>query len=397
MGFASGRVTLRRFRVAGLNLSGIDDTFLEKLNAAAFGRYGSAAADGVDMGWITPHHLFDVDFAADKIAVGRFAHWSLRIERNSPPSAIVRSYYAMEQAAALEASGREFLNKRELREAKAAAVSRAEMEARSGAFRRIQAYPVILDLERAALYLHTTSNGVGERMQRLFADTFDARIETLTAHALAEHAVGELGAQRAWEDAKPVHFVNPPDDIDGDVYGLDPEDRGFLGREFLTWIWYTASQAEGVFELLRHADVAITPVMQMQLKCDFNLTGSTALRSDDPARSAEARAGLAAGKQATRMGMILAARVGEWTFALDGTTLDVTGLVLPQVDEKDKRVVLEERCGSLADLMDVLDELYGKFLRLRLSGEWSAVERAMREWAAGPQGQGQTAARLVSA
>ncbi|MCB9867869.1 MAG: hypothetical protein H6816_14685 [Phycisphaerales bacterium] len=398
MGLASGRVTFRRYRLGGLVHDCVDDVLLEKLNRAAFGRYGSAAADGVEIGWITPQHLFDVDFGGEKIAVGRFAHLMLRVDRNSPPAAIKRSYFLMEQAAALEASGKAFLTRSEQRQAKDAATQRAEAEARSGAFRRISAFPVLIDLERQALYFGSTSNGANDHLIRLFGDTFECPIEPVSAHSLAMRSADEQGGKRALEDARPAHFIEPPDEVDGDVYSLDPEDRGFFGREFLTCLWYGIERAEGVFELLQKADVAASLATHMQLKCDFNLTGTATLRCDAPARAAEARAALAIGKQPSRLGLMLAAQAGEWTFTLDGAKFDVSGLVLPPVEGEDKSAVLETRCTSLADLCAVLDGLFAAFMRVRLSGEWDAVARDIKRWAlAGRLGETRAAARLISA
>jgi hypothetical protein len=398
MGFASGRVTFRRYRLGAFVHDSIDDLFLEKLNRAAFGRYGSAAADGSEMGWVTPLHLFDVNFGVEKIAAGQFAHVVMRVDRNSPPAAIRRSYFAMEQQAALSASGKEYLNKQELRLANEAAGERAEAEARSGAFRRISAFPVLFDLERRTLYFGSTSVAANDRLVRLFADTFECALEAVSAHTLAVELGGTVGGKRALEDARPAHFVAPPDDVDGDVYGLDPEDRGFFGREFLTWLWYGVEQAEGVFELLKKADVAASIASQMQLKCDFNLTGSTALRCDAPGRAAEARAALAMGKQPARLGLLLAARTGEWSFTLDGAKLDVSGLVLPAGEAKDKAAELEARGESIANLCDVVDGLFAAFLRVRLSGDWAPLERDMTRWAANNrQREALAPARLASA
>jgi len=397
MGFASGRVTFRRYRLGGFVHDSVDDLFLEKLNRAAFGRYGSAMADGSEMGWITPQHLFDVNFAAEKITAGRFVHLLVRVDRNSPPAAIRRSYFAMEQQAALAASGKEFLSKQELRLAKEAAGERADVEARSGAFRRISAFPVLLDLQGQRLYCGSASAGANDRLQRLFADTFECALEPVTAHTLALELAVAQGSRRALEDARPAHLIAPPDDVDGDVYGLDPEDRGFFGREFLTWLWYGVEHAEGVFELLQRADVAASIATGMQLKCDFNLTGSAALRCDAPARAAEGRAALAIGKQPVRMGLLLAARTGEWSFTLDGEKLDVSGLVLPAGESDEKSPPLETRGESIAALGEVLDGLFAAFLRVRLSGEWAALERDMRRWAASSKRTESRTARLATA
>jgi len=398
MGFASGRVTFRRYRLPGFSHITVDDALLEKLNRAAFGRYGSATSDGEEIGWITPQHLFDVNFGGEKIAVGRFALVGLRIDRTTPPGAILRSYIAMERAAALEASGKEFLTRGEQRQAREAATQRAESEARSGAFRRITSVPVLFDLERRMLYFGSTASGANDRLLRLFADTFETPIEAVTAATLAGERVGRNGSRRALEDCRPAHFVAPPDDVDGDVYSLDPEDRGFLGREFLSWLWYGVEHAEGVFDLLQSANVTAALFTHLQLKCDFNLTGSVTLRCAAPGSAAEARAALAIGKQPARMGLLLAARAGEWSLTLDGARLDVSGLVLPPVETKDRSAELEARCTSLADLVEVLDELFGAFLKVRLSGDWPQIERQMRSWAAGGRLPAvRAAARLASA
>ena len=151
MGFEKGSITFRRYRIDGLKHRNIDDAFLGALSSNAFGRYGSAADDGVERGWISPVHLFDVDFAADKIEFGRFAHFRLRIDRNTIPGAILNSYVVIEELAALEALDRDHLNKGDRTEAKHAAKSRAEKETRSGAFRRIAAYSVLVDFEHGLL------------------------------------------------------------------------------------------------------------------------------------------------------------------------------------------------------------------------------------------------------
>jgi len=397
MGFESGRAGFRRFRLRGFAHNAVDDVLLEKLNAAAFGRYDSTGANGMDIGWVTPQHLFDVDFGPEKISFGRFAYWVLRCDRNTPPAAIVRSYVAMERQVALEASGREFLSKKDIREAKENAKLRAEKEARSGAFRRITSFPVMVDLEKGMLYLGSTSTGAADHLQKIFTDTFEgARAEPVNAHALALELADDQGLKRALEDAVPVHLIDPPDEVDGDVYSLDPEDRGFLGREFLSWVWHRVERSEGVFELLRHNDVAASLVTQMQLRCDFNLTGSTTVQCEMPSRALEGRAALTTGKQPVRLGMLLAARAGEWSFTLDAANLDVSGVVLPATDSKERVLVLESRFESMADLSDVVDALYAEFLRKRLSNTWPQEWNACRAWAQNRERESRPA-QLVSA
>ncbi|HNO79702.1 MAG TPA: hypothetical protein PKN33_16770 [Phycisphaerae bacterium] len=384
MGFASGSVTFRRYKIVNWTHANIDDAFVEALTNCAFGRYQLVHDESTQIGWVTPQHVLDAEFAGEKIAAGRFAHFAMRLDRNTVPAAIKRSYFEIERLAALEASGRDFLNKRELKEARESANRRAEKEARSGAFRRINSFPIVVDLEKAMLYFGNASNGVNEHMQRLFVDTFDVQLAPLNTHTMAISIAESEGLMRALEDGKPSHWVSIPDGADGDFHGLDPTDCSYLGREFLSWIWFNVETNEGVIRLPDDTDAMLSVVNQANLKCDFELTGAVSVRGDAPARMRESKAALATGKQPTRLGLLLASRLGEWALTLDGPTLGVFGLQIPagDDDDADKSQILESRCESVSDLCGSLDLLFQRFLRLRLSKEWDAVHTRIAMWIA---------------
>jgi hypothetical protein len=384
MGFASGSVTFRRYKIENWKHQNIDDAFIEALMTCAFGRYQLAHDESTQIGWVTPQHVLDAEFAGEKIAAGRFAHFAMRLDRNTVPAAIKRSYFEIERIAALDASGRDFLNKRELKEAREAASRRAEKEARSGAFRRINAYPIVVDLEKAMVYFGNASNGVNEHMQRLFVDTFDVQLIPLNTHTLAMSMADFDGKMRSLEDAKPSHWVSIPDGADAEFHGLDPSDCGYLGREFLSWIWFNVETHEGVIRLPDGSDAMMSVVNQANLKCDFNLTGAVSVRGDAPARMNESKAALASGKQPSRLGLLLASRAGEWALTLDGPTLGVFGLQIPAGDDADadKTQILEARCESVSDLCGTLDLIFQKFVRLRLSKEWQEVHTRIAMWIA---------------
>jgi hypothetical protein len=389
MAFASGSVTFRRYRVVQCGFKVVDEAFIDALNGCAFGRYRTVE-EGVDLGWVTPAHLFDVDFAGEKIAAGRFAHFRLRRDRTTVPAGILRSYVEIERLAALEASGREFLTREERRQAKEAAQARADKEARSGAFRRIAAYPVLFDLDQQMLYFGNTSAAANDALRTLFADTFDAELMPAGAHEQAYALVGTNGHARELEDARPAHLVATPEGVDGAYYSSDPADRAFLGREFLSWLWYQVDVAEGLIKtprrqgaLARAEDEIATAIASVaHLRCDFNLTGTDVIRSDAPSSSPEGRSALAVGKQPSKLGLILGGSSGEWTFVLDGARLDVSGLALTPVEEEDAHARLEARFEGVAELGSVIDGLFAAFLEVRFSQEWPRILGRMAEWAA---------------
>lgn len=397
MGFEKGSITFRRYRIDGWKHRTIDDAMLGALSANAFGRFASAADDNIDMGWVSPVHLFDVDFAAEKIEFGRFAHFRLRIDRNAIPSAILKSYVVMEELAAQDASEHDKLSKSERAEAKHAAKARAEKEMRSGAFRRIAAYAVLVDLENGVLYVGHAGNLVNERITNVLTETFDVRLEPLSSHVLAAGAAERSGDMRGFEDAKPCHLISPPEGIDGDTFGDDPTDRSFFGREFLTWLWHRTDVAEGLLPLSNDDELSAAIVKLLRLRCDFNLTGSASISADGPAELPESRIALARGKQPTRLGLMLGNRRGQWTFSLSDD-LSVTGLSLEPTDADNPIDRIIDRFDAAADLGDLITQLYEEFIKLRLSANWPIEWGRITEWAQAAVGpKSQPAPRLARA
>jgi len=397
MGFEKGSISFRRYEISGWKHGVIDDAMLGALSANAFGRY-PAAVDGTEMGWVTPVHLFDLDFAAEKIDFGRFAYLRLRVDRNTVPGAILSSYVAIEEMTEREAAGTDTLTKKQRAQARQTAKTRADQEARSGAFRRISVYPILIDLENAMLYVGHAGNQVNERVCGVFTETFDVRLEPVTAHTLAATTAEKSGAQRTLEDAAPCHWITPPDGVDGDAFGPDAADRSFLGREFLTWLWHRTDAGEGLVECAGGDDLSLSVARRIQLRCDFNLTGSTTVCADGPAELPETRVALAAGKQPSRMGLIVASGAGQWSFSLGAERLDVTGMTTESDDADNPHDRLARRLAATADLGDTIDRLFTAFVSLRLSSQWSPARERMTEWAAAHRlGPRPAAPRLVRA
>ena len=167
--FASGSVSFQKLFIEGSRVGEVDDAFVEALDARAFGKSG-ALRDDTQLGWIGPDHLFQTEILADDVAFGRFVHLALRVDRLKAPPNVLKSYVRMEQQIALQASGREFLSRSEKRVAKEAALARVDKEIRAGGFRRMNAYPVLIDLERRTVYLAAPGALVADLLMQLFSE-----------------------------------------------------------------------------------------------------------------------------------------------------------------------------------------------------------------------------------
>lgn len=383
MGFASGSVSYQRFHVTGRMSSDCDDAFMKAINGRSFGRL-PVAADETQMGWIGPGHLFETDIKAERIAFGNYVQCMLRVDKLKVPSPILKSYIRQEEEIALEVSGREFLSKFEKKKARETALIRAEKEASAGNFRRTGAYGVLIDLATRCVYLGNSGSAAADRLMALFSDTFGVALEPESPARLAHRLMLAAKNARALETLEPAQFVKPPDGYspeEGDFAGRDSD---FLGKEFLTWLWYRTDKDDAALQISGGTDVTVMIDKSLRMKCDFGLTGSTVISADHPVELPEARAALRIGKLPVRAGLVLGSALGEFRLSLEALRWTVGGLTLPEIEgEDDPRARIEARFEQIADVAGQLDALYELFLQLRVSPDWSAELRGLQKWAGG--------------
>lgn len=383
MALASGPFSFQRFFIGGQFPGDVTDQFVKTLNDHAFG-HSPPLPDDTQIGWIGPTHLFETELVGERIACGPFAHLAVRMDRLKPPPSVVKAYIQMEHEAARAASGQDVLNRGQQRQAREAALTRAEQEARAGSFRRIGASPILIDLQHQMLYLGNLSPAMGDKVMQLFYDTFGCQLEPVDPERVAERTANAAKRTRELESLTPFALVDPPDEFGERTIDFAGVELNFLGKELLTWLWYHTDQEAGTLQVSSGDDITVMIDKTVRLKCDFGLTGTNVISADGPCRLPEARAALGIGKQPTKMGLIIGSPAGEFRLTLDGERLGVSSLVVPESEqETDPQARLEQRFELITDAATIVDALFELYLERRLSREWTAELRRMSEWAAG--------------
>jgi hypothetical protein len=391
MAFDSGSVTFKRFFVVGEAYPRVDEEMLERVRARAIDVDSTQTADYTQIGWTTGDHIFDSGFDFAKNALADGLHFALRVDTNKPPTDLVRGYQKINEQTMLEASGREFLTKAERREARDQALSRADAESRSGAFKRMKQVPVFFDLKRNEVYLGTTSTTVVESFMMLFRETFDRLLVPATSGELASRWSARASENRSFEDCRPAHFIQPPDGVaDGDepTEGDESRSRDFLGTEWLLWLWYT-TQVESP-EIVTQLGQAVTVLFEksLQLQCPFQITGEIGIKAEDPTRLSEAGVALATGKRPIKVGLQIASAGDAYSLSLRGDVMHFSSVQLaPPEDASSAQAVFEDRIDKLRDMISAVDTLYEAFLRRRLSTKWQQTLSAMRTWITGSRSE----------
>jgi hypothetical protein len=169
-------------------------------------------------------------------------------------------------------------------------------------------------------------------------------------------------------------------------------EKSFLGREFLTWLWYKSEQGGGTIELDGKGVVEVVFLDRMTLDLsDSESPQSVSLKGEH----SELREGIAAlkeGKKIEEARVTIRSGDHDFTLMLKGTWFSFgsfrTPPVLPPAEQdadEGTEAAFLEKAALVEAGMAAIDDLFLTFLHLRISDRWELAElAAMRKWISGP-------------
>jgi len=381
MGFFTGRASFLRFKVDGHAPRMFDAEHLDRLADRQAGRQRIASADGVETGWTAGDHILDTDFDLAKNVINDTLHFELRVDVDKLPGDMLRAYTAVELKALSAKNPSGLPNARQKREAKESARDRLEEEAKDGRYRRRKCFPVLWDRLTNEVLFGATSLAQVDRMCSLFEQTFQAKLECVTAGSRAHHLAELHGRTRQVDDSAPSAFVpgSGPTDV---AWIADESSRDFLGNEFLLWLWYHTDLVSDTLTLADDSDLTVMIARSLTLECPRGQTGHETISHEGPTRLPEARRAIQSGKLPRKAGLTLVRHDQQYELAIQAETLAVGAAKLPALPETvtDARAKLDERATQLRNLVETLDLLYDAFGKRRFGKEWETELGAMQRW-----------------
>lgn len=155
----------------------------------------------------------------------------------------------------------------------------------------------------------------------------------------------------------------------------------FLGREFLTWLWFASETNNGFIEVPDLGNVRVEFGQRLTLESAGNVREGSTVSADAPSQTEEARTALRVGKKVARARLLLDLGERHFEVGLDAETLTFAGAKLPALMAGDDAMKVQERLHLLDELEAIVDTLYVMFIRLRRDEEqWAPVREAMRTW-----------------
>jgi hypothetical protein len=159
------------------------------------------------------------------------------------------------------------------------------------------------------------------------------------------------------------------------------ENRRFLGREFLTWLWFESE--------LFGTELGATGVGAVELAFERQITlvggpkgdEESKLKGVNPSATSEAREALRQGKLPTSARARLRKDDRDFAFVFAADTLALSSLKLPDVVKEGGDEPFFDRVALVEEVESVLGALYADFLRLRIGTVWDEVVLpAMMRW-----------------
>ena len=160
--------------------------------------------------------------------------------------------------------------------------------------------------------------------------------------------------------------------------------REFIGREFLTWLWFKSETSEGLFSPEGADPCQLWLDDRVTLKSDGEEKVQQVICQGADSYLTEARHALMEGKKVTQARIKFIQGDNEWAFTLDAAWLNFRSLKPPKVMadiQEDPEGLFFERLHLIKKAEDILEAVFLDFVKLRISKKWYAEELpAFRNW-----------------
>ncbi|MCK9196519.1 MAG: recombination-associated protein RdgC [Syntrophales bacterium] len=355
MGLKKGAFSFSRFSVSNPLPGNFAELFDEKIKSFAF-RDFFPENEEKSLGWTGLQEILDREFAYAAHTLGDFRVFSLRIDRKTTPSALLRLRFLEAERGMLAERETKKLYKEE-REALREAIRQEMMK---------QAHPVpsMLDvcwsLAKRMIYFSSHAEKVLQDFQDFFGETFEM--------AIALH-VPWLDALAQGEDNVAEFLSRQP------------------GREFLTWLWFKSEERNGRIAMEGREEVGLVFVRRLILESGEGDYAESVVCQGQHALMLEGKEALRQGKKIREARLSLEIDSMEWEFTFKADLFQFQSMKLPAPSEEfDEKSALEEEGRLLERIflveraIETMDQLFAFFMRLRLSEGWPAEAARMEIW-----------------
>lgn len=359
MSFESGSISFRAF-------------FLPRdLPHDAVERFASQAAPSLEslrdepiQGWVGGRHLLDRMITDDNAYYAGHLKLSLmQAERKIPP-ALLKAEQTMEELAQLQATGRQYLSRKQKSEIKAAIVERMLPQMPP----QLKGIDVVQSVGDPMIY----ATCISEKQ----LDAFQIAFARAQGFSLIPAMPADVALRRKSINVEDLYASSFSPTLE------DHQVHYVIGEDFLTWLWYMSEAEQGIISLEQGTEVSV----MIEGPLTFHMEGAGAhvavLRKGEPLTSAEAKTALLVGKKLRQAKLHLVVADETWNCNLDAAEFVFRGLKLPDSEEKlDPLSRFQDRILKVDRFLELFFKLYDEFIARRSRDEeWDEEVKRIRKW-----------------
>lgn len=159
----------------------------------------------------------------------------------------------------------------------------------------------------------------------------------------------------------------------------------FLGEEFLTWLWYLIEKDQNLIKNFDKDFVALEVGNRIVFENRRKESDERITIKGDEANLEEGILALKKGALVTELNMVYRSGELRWQFTVKGESLNISSLITPKTDLPESTEDIEgavlEKIFLYDRALELLDNLFKHFLKLRVSNTWqSKVVSNINDW-----------------
>ena len=191
MGFLSHTVSITRYKVQGKLKEPVLETIANCLKQYAIPEIDDDLSEKT-VGWTSFDNPFKPDFEGSSFVIGTYLVFSVRIDKKTIPSKIIKKHCALKAAKRLAESGRQYLSRDEKKTIKEHVINTLSL--------RIPATPNIYDLiwnyEDSSVWFFSNLKSANEELETLFSKSFRLTLIRLFPYTTADLVAGLSDTER---------------------------------------------------------------------------------------------------------------------------------------------------------------------------------------------------------
>ena len=375
MALEHGSVSLKRYFPVKPLPNSKEDAWFERLNEHRLRELENLQPEAENGGWAVMGNELCTEFNEKNVVFGPYVGFSYRRDTIRLPSGLVDLH--LKALVSVEEDVGEVVDRIQRQRMK----EDIEQDLLASVHPNIDSAGIMVDTSRQVVYFASTSDRLADEFLMLFYQSWGVQLI---------EADWETSAFRLLPDSEETieNLLRRPglDLVEGLETHPDYEDDPVtkLGSAFLTWFYHYLQTTDSVWASDEIEEISVYADDTLSLAGESMGSREITLKKGSISTCRELSAAFAAGKNVSKAKLIFyrgdEEQGRQWSFVMEKRQSSVTGLRLPRPEIDHPRSILLERFDSIAEIHDIMDDIYRDFLLQRTGDEWPELLEGIRNW-----------------